>query len=67
MPEQFILALAFVDGKRVEKELSNAAKDAAKEKIGYDIEKSLQPNRQLRFIEVKGRRKDATTVTITKK
>ncbi|MBK8877300.1 MAG: DUF3883 domain-containing protein [Haliscomenobacter sp.] len=50
----------------VEKELSNTAKDRSKEKIGYDIESLCSQTGNLRFIEVKGRRKDATTVTITK-
>ncbi len=50
----------------VEMELSNAAKDRSKEKIGYDIESLCSQTGNLRFIEVKGRRKDATTVTITK-
>lgn len=50
----------------VEKELNNAAKDRSKEKIGYDIESICNQSGNLRFIEVKGRRKDATTVTITK-
>lgn len=50
----------------VEKELNNAAKDRSKEKIGYDIESLCSQTGNLRFIEVKGRRKDATTITITK-
>lgn len=50
----------------VEKELNNAAKDRSKEKIGYDIESLCSQTGNLRFIEVKGRRKDAATVTITK-
>lgn len=50
----------------VEKELFNTAKDRSKEKIGYDIESLCSQTGNLRFIEVKGRRKDATTVTITK-
>jgi superfamily II DNA or RNA helicase len=50
----------------VEKELNNSAKDRSKEKIGYDIESLCSQTGNLRFIEVKGRRKDATTVTITK-
>lgn len=50
----------------VEKELNNAAKDRSKEKIGYDIESLCSQTGNLRFLEVKGRRKDATTVTITK-
>ena len=50
----------------VEKELNNVAKDRSKEKIGYDIESHCSQTGNLRFIEVKSRRKDATTVTITK-
>lgn len=45
---------------------ANATKDRSKEKIGYDIESLCSKTGNLRFIEVKGRRKDATTVTITK-
>jgi SNF2 family DNA or RNA helicase len=51
---------------QVEKELNNPTKDRSKEKIGYDIESICSTTGNLRFIEVKGRRKDATTVTITK-
>jgi hypothetical protein len=50
----------------LERELNNTAKDRSKEKIGYDIESLCGRTGNLRFIEVKGRRKDATTVTITK-
>jgi hypothetical protein len=50
----------------IERELNNAAQDRSKEKIGYDIESLSSETGDLRFIEVKGRRKDATTVTITK-
>ncbi|MDJ1466193.1 helicase-related protein [Xanthocytophaga flava] len=50
----------------VEKELNNTAKDRSKEKIGYDIESLCSKTGNLRFIEVKGRKKGATTVTITK-
>jgi superfamily II DNA or RNA helicase len=50
----------------VEKELRNTTKDRSKEKIGYDIESLCSKTGNLRFIEVKGRRRDATTVTITK-
>ena len=45
---------------------ANATKDRSKEKIGYDIESLCSKTGNLHFIEVKGRRKDATTVTITK-
>lgn len=50
----------------VEQELNNPARDKSKEKVGYDIESTCSKSGNLRFIEVKGRRKDATTVTITK-
>ena len=51
---------------KIEKELGNKARDCSAKKIGYDIE-SLSPKKgSLRFIEVKGRKKDANTVTITK-
>ena len=50
----------------VEKELNNNARDRSKEKIGYDIESISSTTGNLRFIEVKGRKKDASTVTITK-
>jgi superfamily II DNA or RNA helicase len=50
----------------MEQELNNPARDKSKEKVGYDIESTCSKSGNLRFIEVKGRRKDATTVTITK-
>ena len=50
----------------VEHELNNPTRDKSKAKIGYDIESTCSQTGNLRFIEVKGRRKDATTVTITK-
>jgi SNF2 family DNA or RNA helicase len=50
----------------VEKDLNNPARDKSREKIGYDIESTCSETGNLRFIEVKGRRKDASTVTITK-
>jgi len=50
----------------VEQALNNTTKDRSKEKIGYDIESVCSKTGNLRFIEVKGRRKDANTVTITK-
>lgn len=40
--------------------------DVSAEKRGYDIESSILGTGRLLFIEVKGRVKDATTVTITK-
>lgn len=50
----------------IEKELGNLSIDRSHEKIGYDIESKCSETGSQRFIEVKGRRKDATTVTITK-
>ena len=41
-------------------------RDVSEENRGYDIESSIPGTGQLRFIEVKGRIKDARTVTITK-
>ena len=48
-----------------ERKLGFVPRDVSKEKRGYDIESST-PAGRLRFIEVKGRVKDARTVTITK-
>ena len=50
----------------IEQELKNDPRDRSKEKIGYDIESTCFETGSLRFIEVKGRKKDAKTVTITK-
>ncbi|MBW7891557.1 MAG: DUF3883 domain-containing protein [Chitinophagaceae bacterium] len=50
----------------IEEELANSARDRSGEKIGYDIESVDSQTGDLRFIEVKGRKKDALTVTITK-
>jgi SNF2 family DNA or RNA helicase len=50
----------------VEKDLGNSTIDRSKQKIGYDIESTDNQLNTLRFIEVKGRKKDAKTVTITK-
>lgn len=49
----------------IEAQLGNRPKDVSASKCGYDIE-SMQPNGQLRFIEVKGRQSGAVTVTVTK-
>jgi superfamily II DNA or RNA helicase len=51
---------------RLEQELGFHPRDVSEEKAGYDIE-SLNPrNGRLRFIEVKGRKADASTVTVTR-
>ncbi len=50
-----------------ERDLGNRPLDVSREKRGYDIEsKPPGENAKLRFIEVKGRRKGAADVTLTK-
>ena len=41
-------------------------RDREREKLGYDIESRVPDTGRLRFIEVKGRRADAETVTVTR-
>ena len=48
------------------KGLRNKPRDLSAENRGYDIESRNAESGQLRFIEVKGRRADARTVTITR-
>lgn len=48
-----------------EKSSGNIPRDVSKENCGYDIE-SKAPGGELRFIEVKGRAKGSTTVTVSK-
>ena len=48
-----------------ERKLGNNPTDREIEKLGYDIE-SIVPNENIKFIEVKGRIKDAPTITVTK-
>ncbi|MDR1641318.1 MAG: DUF3883 domain-containing protein [Clostridiales bacterium] len=56
----------------IETSLGYIPQDVSAAKVGYDIESLIPPDkrdpdgRPLRFIEVKGRAKGATTVTITK-
>ncbi|NLG86312.1 MAG: DUF3883 domain-containing protein, partial [Firmicutes bacterium] len=49
-----------------ERRLGYEPRDVSADKCGYDIESRLPGSGRLRFIEVKGRRKGATTVTVTK-
>ncbi|MGB9623959.1 MAG: helicase-related protein [Phycisphaerae bacterium] len=58
------LAIAAV--MAAEQRLGFIPKDVSAEKRGYDIESSIPGTGRLRFIEVKGRAKEAKTVTITK-
>jgi hypothetical protein len=49
-----------------ERELGFVPRDVSEANCGYDIESRVPGNGKLRFIEVKGRRADANTVTVTK-
>ncbi len=51
---------------RAERQLGHEPRDVSALKCGYDIESRDRQTNSLRFIEVKGRRPDATTVTVTK-
>ena len=51
--------------------IGNIPKDVSADKVGYDIESTIPEDHRgggncLRFIEVKGRQKGSTTVTVTK-
>ena len=50
----------------IEKKLGFEPVDREHEKLGYDLESRVPGTGKLRFIEVKGRRSDADTVTVTK-
>ena len=49
-----------------ERRLSFEPTDRELEKLGYDIESRVPATGRLRFIEVKGRRSDAETITVTR-
>jgi hypothetical protein len=51
---------------QIERQLDYMPRDVSAEKCGYDIESSIPGTGQLRFIEVKGRVKDARSVIVTK-
>ena len=57
------MAMAAVMGR--ERELGFEPRDVSRERVGYDIE-SRHGDGRLRFIEVKGRRAGAETVTVTR-
>lgn len=60
-------ALAMAAVMAAERALGNAPKDVGSEKRGYDIESAPpEDNSKLRFIEVKGRKKGARDVTLTR-
>ena len=50
----------------VERKLGFEPTDRETERLGYDIESRVPATGKLRFIEVKGRRSDAETVTVTR-
>ena len=51
---------------QAEQLLGYIPRDVSADKCGYDIESRIPGTGKLRFIEVKGRVKDASTVTVTK-
>jgi hypothetical protein len=51
---------------QAERQLGYIPRDVSADKCGYDIESRIPGTGKLRFIEVKGRVKDSTTVTVTK-
>ena len=50
----------------IERDLGYDPTDREFEKLGYDIESRIPNTGKLRFIEVKGRAKGATTITVTR-
>ena len=50
----------------IERSLGFDPTDRELERLGYDIESRVPDTGRLRFIEVKGRRSDSTTVTVTR-
>ncbi len=58
--------LALQKVMEIERKQNRVPRDVEVEKRGYDIESSIPGEGKFLYIEVKGRRKDAETVTITK-
>ena len=50
----------------IERELGNSPNDVSSLKCGYDVESTSRDKNIVRFIEVKGRASEASTVTVTK-
>ncbi|MDQ2653493.1 MAG: DUF3883 domain-containing protein, partial [Chloroflexota bacterium] len=63
---QAAAAAARAEVMRIERELGNEPIDREFDKLGYDIESRDPRTEELRFIEVKGRRADAETITVTR-
>ena len=59
-------AVAIAAVMQAEQQLGFIARDVSLEKRGYDIESVVPGTGRLRFIEVKGRVQNATTITVTK-
>ena len=49
-----------------EKEMGHEPTDRESEKLGYDIKSRIPDTGQIRYIEVKGREEDATSITVTR-
>jgi SNF2 family DNA or RNA helicase len=59
-------ALAMQAVMEAERRIGFEPRDVSRENLGYDVESKIPGTGKLRFIEVKGRVKGASTVTITK-
>jgi len=64
--QQAVAAKAREIVMELERSLGFKPKDVEMEKRGYDIESSVPATGKLRFIEVKGRRADAETITVSR-
>ncbi|MBC7075379.1 MAG: DUF3883 domain-containing protein [Syntrophomonadaceae bacterium] len=60
-----IEAIAMQTVMEAEQNLGFEPRDVSADKCGYDIESRIPGSGRLRFIEVKGRAKGATTITVT--
>ena len=65
-PDREVERLAMEKVMQFEREQGFVPRDISAENRGYDIESRDPKTDRLRFIEVKGRVKDAVTVTVTK-
>ena len=63
---QAVAARARAIVMETERSLRFEPRDRELEKLGYDIESRVPATGRLRFIEVKGRRSDADTITVTR-
>jgi hypothetical protein len=63
---QAVAAKARAIVMEIERKLGFEPVDRELDKLGYDIESRVAGTGKLRFIEVKGRRSDADTITVTK-